>query len=89
MVFDDFEKAFDAISRKLLWPILLKTGFAGMLFRRIRSMYNIVKAKLRCGSEYTDCINCTRDVKQGDVYSSVLFSIFVDDLALEIIMLRL
>ena len=26
VAFIDFEKAFDSISRKLLWPILLKNG---------------------------------------------------------------
>ena len=48
-------------------------------------MYQIVKAKVRCGSQYTGYINCTRGVKQGDVCSPVLFSLFINDLALEII----
>ena len=47
VVFIDFEKAFDSISRKLLWPIMLKNGVTGKLYRCIRSMYKIVKAKVR------------------------------------------
>ena len=31
VAFIDFEKAFDSISRKLLWPILLKNGIKGRL----------------------------------------------------------
>ena len=30
VAFIDFEKAFDSISRKLLWPILLKNGIKGV-----------------------------------------------------------
>ena len=81
----DFEKAFDSISRKLLWPILLKNGIKGRLYKSVRSMYENVKARIRCGAKFTDYIKCTRGVKQGDVCSPVLFSLFITDLALAII----
>ena len=48
-------------------------------------MYENVKARIRCGAKFTVYINCTRGVKQGDVCSPVLFSLFINDLALEII----
>ena len=35
----------------------------------VRSMYENVKARIRCGAKFMDCINCTRGVKQGDVCS--------------------
>ena len=85
VAFIDFEKAFDSISRKLLWPILLKNGIKGRLYKCVRSMYENVKARIRCGATFTDYINCTRDVKQGDVCSPVLFSLFINELALDII----
>ena len=85
VAFIDFEKAFDSISRKLLWPILLKNGIKGRLYKRVRSMYENVKARIRCGATFTDYINCTRGVKQGDVCSPVLFSLFINELALDII----
>ena len=44
-----------------------------------------MKAKVRCASQYADYITCTRGVKQGDVCSPVLFSLFINDLALDII----
>ena len=85
VAFIDFEKAFDSISRKLLWPILLKNGIKGRLYKCVRSMYENVKARIRCGAKFTDYINCTRGVKQGDVCSPVLFSLFINELALDII----
>ena len=47
-------------------------------------MYENVKARIRCGAKFTDYINCTRGVKQGDVCSPVLFSLFINELALDI-----
>ena len=48
-------------------------------------MYNNVRAMVRSGAKVTDYINCTRGVKQGDVCSPVLFSLFISEFALEII----
>ena len=73
MAFIDFEKAFESMSRKLLWPIFVKNGVTGNLYRCIRSMYRTVKARVSCGAHFTECIDCTSGVKQGDVGSRVLF----------------
>ena len=48
-------------------------------------MYKDVKARIRVGAKLTDCINCTEGVKQGDVISPLLFSLFINELAQEII----
>ena len=85
VAFIDFEKAFDSISRKLLWPILRKNGIRGKLFSCVKSMYANVKARVRDGALLTECIECIRGVKQGDVCSPVLFSLFINELAAEII----
>ena len=58
VAFIDFEKAFDSISRKLLWPILQKQGIRGKLFRCVKSMYDVVKAHVRDGASLTDSIHC-------------------------------
>jgi hypothetical protein len=44
-----------------------------------------VKARVRCGARLTDYVNCTLGVKQGDICSPVLFSLFINELALEVI----
>ena len=59
VAFIDFEKAFDSVNRKLLWPVLLKNGINGKLYRCIKSMYNSVKVRVRCGCKMTDYIKCT------------------------------
>ena len=85
VAFIDFEKCFDTINRNLLWPVLLKNGIRGKLFCCIRSMYVTVKARIRCGARLTDYVNCSLGVKQGDTCSPVLFSIFINELAIEVI----
>ena len=85
VAFIDFQKAFDTVSRKLLWPILIKNKIHGKLLNCIKSMYADVKAKVRAGAKFTDFVNCNEGVKQGDVCSPLLFSLFINELALEII----
>lgn len=85
VAFIDFEKAFDSINRNILWPILLKNGIKGKMYKCIRSMYDVVKAKVRCGVKLTDCIDCTAGLRQRDACSPVLFSLFINELAIEII----
>ena len=46
-------------------------------------MYENVKARIRCGTKFTDYINCTSGVKLEDVCSPVLFSLFVNELAID------
>jgi hypothetical protein len=83
--FIDFEKAFDSINRNLLWPILLKYGIKGKCLRCVRSMYESVRARVRCGAKLSDCVKCTFGVKQGDVCSPILFSLIINELAVEVI----
>ena len=85
VAFIDFEKAFDSINRNLLWPILLKNSIKGKLFRCVKIIYSNVKTRVRCGDKLTDYVNCTAGVKQGDVCSPILFSLFINELALQMI----
>ena len=48
----------DSISRKILWPILQKQGIRGKLFRCVKSMYDVVKARVCDGASLTDSIHC-------------------------------
>ena len=85
VAFIDFEKAFDSISIQLLWPILKKNSIRGKLFYCVKSMYENVKARVRDGALLTYCIECLRGVKQGDVCSPILFSLFINELAWDVI----
>ena len=85
VAFIDFQKCFDTINRNILWPILTKNGIYGKLSKCIRSMYESVKARVRASdNSLTEHINCTLGVKQGDICSPVLFSLYINELAIEI-----
>ena len=47
-------------------------------------MYNVVKSKVRAGNDLTESFMCPRGLKQGEICSPVLFSLFIDELAYEI-----
>ena len=85
VAFIDFEKAFDSVSRHLLWPILQKNTIKGKLFCAVSSIYDTVLARVRSGNRLSDLTECNRGVKQGDVCSPVLFSLFINKLAFDLI----
>ena len=85
VAFIDFQKCFDTINRNILWPILTKNGINGKLLKCIRKMYDVVKARVRASdNSLTEHIECTLGVKQGDICSPVLFSLYINELAMEI-----
>ena len=47
-------------------------------------MYSNVKARVRCGDKRTEYVDCTAGVKQGDVCSPILFSLFINELTLQV-----
>ena len=57
------------------------------MFRAITSMYNVVKAKVRAGGDLTESFMCPSGLKQGEVCSPVLFSLFINELARETVQL--
>ena len=86
VAFIDFKKAFDSVVRSKLWGILRRNGVKGRMYKAITSMYNAVKAKVRAGGELSDSFMCPRGLKQGEITSPILFSIFINELANEIIL---
>jgi hypothetical protein len=85
VAFIDFRKAFDSVVRTKLWAVLRKNGINGKMYRAITSIYDIVKAKVRSGGELTNSFMCPLGLKQGEVCSPVLFSLFINELARDII----
>ena len=65
--------------------LLQKNEIHDKLFNCIKTMYWEFKAEVRAGAKLTDYINCTDGVKQGDICSPLLFSLFINELALEMI----
>ena len=84
VAFIDFKKAFDLADRQYLWSVLKKNGLTGKMYRAIKSMYTVVKARVRAGSDLTDTLFCPLGVKQGEVTSPILFSFLINELANDI-----
>ena len=54
------------------------------MYQAIVTMYNVVKGKLWAGNDLTESFMCPRGLKQGGICSPVLFSLFINELADEI-----
>jgi len=48
-------------------------------------MYDAVKTRVRAGGDLTQDFMCPRGLKQGDICSPILFSLFINEFAIEII----
>ena len=55
------------------------------MLRMLKSMYRTVQACVRCGSENTEYFTCLQGLKQGCLVSPTLFSLFINELAHDII----
>lgn len=84
-VFIDFRKAFDSINRDLLWKKLeFQFGLSGKFLRLIRALYEEVVCSVKINDHNTEWFSIESGVKQGCILSPILFSMFINDLALEI-----
>ena len=80
--FVDLKKAFDSIYLNGLWFKLYKLGVNAKTLRIIKDMYNNVKTCVRGCNSYSDFFECAVGLKQGEVISPILFSLFIEDLEL-------
>lgn len=84
VAFVDFRKAFDCVDRTTLWHVLRKAGIHGKLYYAVKGVYNTVLACVRDKNTYTQYFTCPRGVKQGCLLSPLMFSFFVNELAIEV-----
>lgn len=82
--FVDLKKAFDSVSRLSLWYKLLKCGLDGKIFDIIRSMYKDIKLKVKCLNNLSDFYSCDVGLLQGEIMSPFLFSLFINDIELNL-----
>ena len=82
VVFVDMFKCFDSIYRNGLWLKLFNSGIQGKTLAIIRDMYQKVKSCVRCCNSYSDFFEYAVGLRQGEVLSPLLFSLFVEDLEL-------
>jgi hypothetical protein len=84
--FLDIRKAYDTVWHEGLKLRLLESGISGAMYRAICSLYQAGESCLRLGGTagYTDFFPVHTGVRQGCVLSPLLYSLFINGLALEL-----
>ena len=82
--FIDLRKAYDSISRECLWYKLLSVGINGKMFDAIKSLYNAVQCTVNVNDMFSPWFTVNTGLKQGCKISTSLFSVYVNDLIIEI-----
>ena len=80
----DFKKAFDTVNRDILWHKLQHIGIKDKLFSAIKGLYDKVICTVRINGFNTDWFTVKCGLKQDCPLSPILFSFFINDLALKL-----
>ena len=75
----DIEKAFDKVSRLLLFKKLIKCGICYTILNALKSVYTTTSYILTIEGKYSPQFNTTCGIRQGAPSSSLLFLIFIND----------
>ena len=78
--FIDFTKPFDYVVRDNLWYKMIKLGIRGKILNIIKSMYSVVKSRVKYDNKLGTEFACCLGVRLGECLSSMLFSLFLNDL---------
>ena len=80
--FVDFKKAFDWVPRNLLlYKLATSFDIHGRLFNNISTIFTSSQAQIRLNGSLTESFMVSSGVKQGDIISPLLFSLYLNDLA--------
>ena len=74
--------AYECLHRNAMWLKLYKLGINGKMLRIVKDMYEKVKSCVRSCNNYSECFECAVGLRQGEVTSPTLFSLFIEDLEL-------
>ena len=75
-------KAFDKVSYKVLFDILLKKNVCPRIVNLLYYMYSNQLCHVKWGDETSASFSISNGVKQGGVISPLLFSLYIDELFL-------
>ena len=86
----DLEKAFDCITRSLLFFKLSEFKIDGKIYQAIKALYTNNKAYEKVNNSIkSDWFNVSNGVRQGDPLSTTLFNIYINDLVEHLTLLGL
>jgi hypothetical protein len=77
----DFEKAFDKVSRAVLWKRLEERGVSGPMLAALQKVYEDVRLVVRVNGATAEPFASKVGVKQGCPLSTELFGLFIETLA--------
>ena len=75
----DLNMAYDCIHRNAMWLNLYTQSIKGKLLRIVKDMYEQVKSCVRSCNNYSQLYQYAVRLRQGEVISPILFSLFVED----------
>lgn len=81
VLFVDYSKCFDLISREGLWYKLVKEGLSGKCIKILKSIYEKVSMHLKYKGEVGHEITSKVGLKQGCPLSGILWSLYANDCA--------
>ena len=76
--FIDFKAAFDSVHRESLWNILIMYGIPIKIVNIIRNTYEKSECCVQIDGEKTEWFEITAGVRQGCIWSPLLFLILID-----------
>ena len=79
-IFLDLKKAFDSVSRSLLFSKLFKAGVRGKMFRVIKNLFSSNLAQVLIDGFLSPTFVINRGVLQGSKLGPTLFNLFINDL---------
>ena len=79
--FIDFSKAFDLISRYILFYKIMKGGWHGRVIDTLKDLYGKTHFRVKANSKLSGFIDNTLGVNQGGVASGLLFRKYMSDLS--------
>ena len=83
--FVDLSKAYDRINRDLLWKKLFAYGINNdnKIMKALKAIYEKVKCNVRINGMKTQWFDVTVGLKQGCIWSPLLFNMYINDLCIE------
>jgi len=81
VAFVDYKKAFDTVDREQLWQVLQKIQTSTKMIKMIKAMYLSVQSCVKWGAKFTDFFSCPLGVKQGCLFSPLIFSLLISEVA--------